>query len=253
MIDQGFSSIKVNIVGRGNVATHLCKALSDKCEVNCVNPHTLEGLNQYADFIIISVKDEAISEVASQLTNCRGIVAHTSGSTPMSVLKEFSSNGYGVFYPMQTFSKDVDLCYQEIPFFIEGSDENTTNQLSRLAGLISENVEKADSEKRRCLHLASVFACNFVNHLWTLSSEILEESDIDFNLLLPLIKETTRKLSRTTPFAGQTGPAIRNDEDIMKLQRESLSDKPDLLEIYEKISESIIKTHSHSPFSAPKE
>ena len=122
---------KVDIIGSGNVATHLLKAFSRKTDVNAVNPRTLEGLRPDADFTIISVSDNAIREVAAVLPPIQGILAHTSGSTPIDAVKR--GNGrYGVFYPLQTFTKGVELNYSEIPFFIEGSDKKTTDILREL-------------------------------------------------------------------------------------------------------------------------
>lgn len=235
---------KVYVIGRGNVASHLCKALEGKADVTMVNPHTLEELGDDAGFILISVKDDAIREVAEKLSGTSSVVAHTSGSTPIDVFNGLGIDRHGVFYPLQTFSSDVKLDYNEIPFFIEAESSETSEMLKALARQISGNVYDADSEKRKKLHLASVFACNFVNHLWTISDRILSENGLDFDMLRPLIKETTAKLGRTTPFEGQTGPAVRNDLKILDLQREQLESDPEILNIYNILSDSIINTHN---------
>lgn len=169
--------MKLNIIGRGNVASHLIKAFFGKCDVIEVNPRTLEGFDPEADVTLISVSDAAIPSVLDRLPESRGIIAHTSGSTDMSVFKD-RKEPHGVFYPLQTFTKDKPLDYARIPFFIEADSEETADALRELARMISESVYDADSEKRRNLHVASVFACNFVNHLWSIADEYLEKNGL---------------------------------------------------------------------------
>ena len=134
----------VAIIGRGNVGTHLSRALSGKANVTVVNPHTLAELTGEEDIILISVSDAALPEVAANLAQHldignKPIVAHTSGTTPMDVLSQLDVP-YGVFYPMQTFSKDVELNYAEIPVFIEASDAGVADVLTELAGSFSGHV-----------------------------------------------------------------------------------------------------------------
>ncbi len=232
----------VAIIGTGNVATHLCKALGDNVTLHHVNPHTLEGMPEYADFVIISVKDSVIGEVAQRLPGKHGIMAHTSGSIPMSEL-EGCGNAYGVFYPLQTFTKGVELDYSEIPFFIEGNTEETTASLSEVARLISENVREADSESRKMLHLASVFACNFSNCLVGIADKLLKDCGMDYKVLLPLLKQTVTKLDLLTPAEAQTGPAARLDTPVMNRHMEMLNDmgKQNLAEIYADLSAEIME------------
>lgn len=235
--------MKIDIVGGGNVATHLYRALRDKADVKAVSSRTLDGLRPDSDVVIISVSDSAIRDVASEIaqTECKAgrIVAHTSGTTPLSVL-EMIDGPVGVFYPMQTFSKDVALDYSEIPFFIEGKDKLTENTLYDVARLISEHVTIADSEKRRNLHVASVLSCNFVNHLWALADRYLSENGLSFNAMHPLIKETVRKACNNHPADVQTGPAARGDIKIINEHLDALDNDPDIQKIYKDITESIM-------------
>lgn len=233
----------VAIIGRGNVGTHLSRALSSKVYVTVVNPHTLAELTGTEDIILISVSDAALPEVAGYLashihTKCNPIVAHTSGTTPMDVLSGLDVP-YGVFYPMQTFSKDVDLNYADIPMFIEGSDAEVSDVLIDLAGLFSDHVHYADSEKRRKLHIGSVFACNFANHLWTLSEKWLKENGLDFSMMHALIRETTRKALSNSPASVQTGPARRHDAPTIKSHLKMLEGNPQLHDIYIMLTDSI--------------
>lgn len=229
----------IAIIGRGNVAIHLQKALGPYADVSMINPHTLEGLPEHPDITVISVSDSAIREVAERLSkhDC-GILAHTSGTTPMSVL-DGCAGQTGVFYPLQTFSKDVPLDYRHIPFFIEASTQATEKKLMDLARKVSDKVYYASSSRRKGLHIASVFACNFVNHMWSIADNLLYELDLDITVLQPLIEETVRKAMTNSPQSVQTGPAVRGDETTIREHLDMLEDKPEIRELYKEISTSI--------------
>lgn len=234
--------MKIDIIGRGNVATHLNKALGEIADVRVIAPRSLEGLRIDSELYLIAVSDNAISEVSERVGTALpggAMVAHTSGTTPLSAISCHHDRA-GVFYPLQTFSKEVELDYSEIPFFIEATDPASEQMLFDTARQISCEVHHADSEKRRHLHLGSVVACNFANHLWTLSSEYLEKHDIDFRLLLPLLEETTRKLRDMPPAKAQTGPAARHDTATISRHMEMLAADSKLHEIYRIMSESIM-------------
>ena len=220
----------ISIVGRGNVASHLLKALSTYSETVLVNPRTLEDLPEKSDIILISVSDNAIEEVAAKLPDTEAVVAHTAGSVPMKVLDRFKN--HGVFYPLQTFTKDIPLHYGGIPVFIEGNSPETEKKLKETASMFSGKVCPANSVSRKKLHLASVFACNFTNALATISAELLKETDIDFQTVLPLMRQTIDKLQTLPPDKAQTGPAVRGDYKVMADHLKMLSDRKDLKSLY---------------------
>lgn len=193
-----------------------------------------------ADVYLVSVKDDLIRHVASSTPDV-GIWAHTSGSVPMSVFQGYKSR-YGVFYPLQTFSKSVPVDMSRVPLFIEGSDHDTTQLLVELASSISQSVEIADSSRRQALHIAAVFACNFVNYMWIQASELLKDHDLDFKLLLPLLEETLNKIQSVDPRNAQTGPARRGDTGIIHEHLEKLSGEKE--EIYRQLSQFIINRYS---------
>lgn len=233
--DTPKDTLNISIVGSGNVATHLAKAFSGKASVSLVNPHTLEGLPEKSELVIISVKDDAIKEVAAKLKGRAEIVAHTSGSVAMSAL-EGCAQHIGVFYPLQTFSKNVSLNYKEIPFFIEGSDDTSIRVLTSAARLISEHVMPADSAIRKKLHIAAVFACNFTNSLAGIADELLQEDGLDYKVMLPLLRQTVDKLSSLSPAEAQTGPAVRGDKTVMDAHLKMLEGNDTLSEIYRTLS-----------------
>ena len=245
------------IIGSGNVATHLAIAfLKAGHRILSVISRNENNAAQIAektrsryssdfsavpletDFIIVAVKDEAIAEIASRLNTGNAIVAHTSGSVEMNIFQNYSKN-FGVFYPLQTFHKEKELEINNVPFCIEGNNEATAKALSELARSISSNIHFVDSEKRKVLHVAAVFACNFTNHFYAIAENILAEKNLSLDILRPLIKETALQVMDRSPSALQTGPAIRADEEIMQQHLNYLAAKPELAELYKKLSQSI--------------
>lgn len=230
--------MKIIIIGSGNVAYHLAKAFcQNNIAVAQIFGRNLEQLRdigeelkipfsntqlETADLYIISVKDDAISKVAEKITPRNALVAHTSGSQPKDILKPHTRQA--VFYPLQTFSKIKDLDYSKIPFFLEANNESDINLLKNLAEKISPRVKQSNFEQRKYLHLAAVFCCNFVNHLFAKTEEISQQHEIPFDYFLPLIEETVDKIKEISPKEAQTGPAIRRDEKVLEAHRKLIKD-----------------------------
>jgi len=207
---------KIAIVGNGNVGLHLAKSLSIKHTVTCFSRAPKDGIKSLAslqpskfDFILLTVPDGAIKGVAEQLVKSNAIVLHTSGSRPLSDLNKH--HNIGVFYPLQTFSKEKEVDFSKVQVFIEGSAE-TEKKIAQLAKSISQNVIALNSEKRAKMHLAAVFACNFSNHMFHLAQRQLNEIGMQFQDLLPLVDETVAKALALNPSNSQTGPAVRHDQ-----------------------------------------
>jgi len=245
------------VIGAGNVATHLARALSDVANVRqIVSRHTqsssrlaeiighgcqastdLQSLLPDADFYLIAVNDDCIADVVASSPNYPGIWAHTSGSVPIDVFASWKTR-FGVFYPLQTFTRNVDVEMPKVPFFIEGSDRDATTSLLNLANKISASVEEADSQRRRLLHVAAVFACNYANLMWMEADEILKTGGLDIKCLMPLLEATLKKLYHTTPALAMTGPARRRDTDVIETHMRMLP--ADKREIYRLLSQTII-------------
>ncbi|RBQ08719.1 Rossmann-like and DUF2520 domain-containing protein [Pedobacter miscanthi] len=249
--------MKIVLLGSGNVATHLAKALKSKGEDlvqvysqnldNAVSLAQLIGaraiddltdVEQHAALYIISVKDDAIGTVAASLKNVSGLVVHTSGTTDINVLASQVKKA-GVFYPLQTFSKSKDVSFDNIPLCIEANESDQLTVLNGLATKLSNQVYELDGEKRKVLHLAAVFACNFPNHLYALANKILNQNGLDFEIIRPLIAETADKVMGNLPENVQTGPAVRGDESTLNKHLSMLNDMPELHNIYQILSNSI--------------
>lgn len=236
---------RITIIGTGNVATHLCVAMAGRVdELINIPSRSLEDLPLDSELYILSVSDDAIEEVASKLPPLEGIIAHTSGSRPMEILAPYAAK-YGVFYPLQTFTKGADLNYSRIPVFIEGCSPEVTAALSSTAAIFTANIYPADSERRKMLHIASVFACNYTNHLWNIADKLLKEAGMGLEVLHPLMTATLEKAMRIPPREGQTGPAVRNDKKVMMNHLEMLSGTPEA-DIYRLLGNSILKEYNHT-------
>jgi len=251
---------KIVLIGAGNVATQLGIALTDAgYRVSQVYSRTkrsasllakkikaaaitdLAKIDETAAVYIIAVKDDAIAEVAKKLRLEHGIVAHTSGSVSMDVLKKASKN-YGVFYPLLTFTKDKKVDFKTVPICLEGSNKATSTTLQYFAKSISSNVQTINSDQRKMIHLAAVFACNFSNHMYAIADEILKKNKLSLDILKPLIEETALKIRDKSPAKVQTGPAVRGDKKTMEGHLKMLSGDKKLKEIYKLVSATISKS-----------
>ena len=253
--------MNIVLLGSGNVATHLGSALKSAghkiLQVYSRNIHhaeelaqklqtlatdKLEELTSEAEVYIISVTDSAIDSVAKDFPFRDKLLVHTSGTTPLDVLKPASDN-IGVFYPIQTFSKQKELDFKKVPISIEAINTETENTLFNLASSLSETVVKLNSQQREVLHLSAVFACNFSNHLYAVANNLLVENKLNFDLLRPLIAETASKSQFFSPQDVQTGPAVRNDQLTINKHLDFLDDKPHLKQLYDLLSQDIINLH----------
>jgi predicted short-subunit dehydrogenase-like oxidoreductase (DUF2520 family) len=181
--------------------------------------------------------------VLSQIHFGNKLLVHCSGSLPLSTLKNFSKNT-GVFYPLQTFSKNRNISFGEIPIFIESNSLQNEELLIQIGKEISSSVSVLNSEKRKILHISAVFACNFVNYFYTVASDILKSKDIPFDVLRPLILETAMKVQKMDPEDAQTGPAVRFDENLINDHLNELNEFSDYRQLYKSISKSIFEHYN---------
>ena len=251
---------KIAIVGTGNVTHHLSDVfVNNNIGITCFASRNhdraitlaairnsvaseISSISKDVDLIIIAVSDDAISDVVQKIPFGNYIVVHTSGSISIDVFKNRFEK-YGVFYPLQSFSKSREVDFSEIPLLVEGNTEATTDSLYTLAKRISGRVEKMGSEKRGMLHLSAVIANNFVNFLAAKSYGFLEHNNIDGTLLQPLIKETIARLQTHHPNEMQTGPAKRNDKKTIEKHLKQLESNPKLQSLYRLISQQIIEQY----------
>lgn len=246
--------VSIVIIGSGNVAQHLITAFLQSNEIELIQVFSRQKetvshlisldkiVSDYdkikeADLYIIAISDNAIGDISSKLPFKNRLVVHTSGSMPMEILD--SKNRRGVFYPLQTFTKNKPVNFKEIPICLEAENVNDFKIIETVAQTISSTVQSISSEQRKALHVAAVFVCNFVNHLYKIGNDICEENQLSFDLLKPLIVETAQKIIHLSPENAQTGPAKRNDTTTLNAHLNFLSDE-NQKEIYKLLTKSII-------------
>lgn len=252
--------MKIVLIGAGNLATNLGKALISKnysvqqvysrtqqsaCtlaqKLGCVYTSAIDEIVMDADLYIVALKDSVLDDLLPSLVRGResALWVHTAGSISISIWQGCGLNRYGVFYPMQTFSKTREVDFTEIPCFLEACNEDDLMLLRNLAKSLSHKVYEADSQQRRYLHLSAVFACNFTNQMYSIASRLLEEHGLPFEVMLPLIDETARKVHTLKPVEAQTGPAIRYDKNVIDKHLALLDGHPLWSELYTLASRSI--------------
>lgn len=256
---DGVKSMKVVLIGAGNLATNVGKALKyaghDIVQVysrtmssaealasvlGAVAVNDAESLRNDGDVYLLAVKDSVLASLIPRICAGRegGVFAHTAGSMSIDLFRGYAEH-YGVFYPMQTFSKERAVDFRNVTCFIESSDPSSCKVLEELARSITPRVMTLSSEDRKYLHLAAVFACNFANHCFALSERLLASRGIGFDVMLPLVDEMVSKVHALSPRAAQTGPAVRNDSNVMEEHLRLLDDDEKLQEIYRLLSDSI--------------
>lgn len=226
--------IRVLIIGNGNVASHLYARLRaiPSIHVMQINSRHIKDLPS-ADVNILAVSDDAISEVSSKFES--GFVVHTSGAMHMNDLK--NNGNKGVFYMLQSFTKEKEVDFSNVPFCLEAEQDEDLQVLKQLAKHMEGKIYFLDSDQRKALHVAAVFANNFSNYMFTIADSICEQNNIPFDILYPLIQETSAKVQTMPPSKAQTGPAIRRDQKTIKNHLNLLDDKQ--REIYTLITQSI--------------
>lgn len=249
--------ISVIILGSGNVAHYLFKALNKSVDISVIQWYSrnLKQIQEFksvvsitddiskldkADIYILAISDDAISSLSEQLPFENRLVVHTSGSVGIHDLDKKLRRG--VFYPLQTFSKDVDMDFKHVPFCLEALEKVDLELLKTLANAMDSPYYKINTEQRQTLHLAAVFVNNFTNQMYRIGHEISDIKNINFDILKPLILETAKKVQNISPYMAQTGPAMRNDKKTIKRHLKAL-DNSMHKDIYELLTKSIKQTH----------
>ena len=249
--------INVVLLGAGNVANHFYQAFktSEGSRVIQWYSRQLSKITQFqnetaitddlqtlveADVYVMAVNDDSIEEFSTQLPLVNSLVVHTSGSVSIHALNK--KHRRGVFYPLQTFTKGVEMNFQNVPICIEALEKDDLNTLKSLAESLHSPVYKISTEQRQTLHVAAVFVNNFSNQLYRIAHEITDAKHIPFDILKPLIHETAQKIDTLSPYMAQTGPAMRNDKKTIK-RHLNLLENEDHKKLYELLTQSIKKTH----------
>lgn len=245
--------MNIVLIGQGNVATNLhhsfaLKGLRTQMVSSRVGLDSLPA----ADVYIYAVRDEALPQVAQRVaeeskkpinTHLRtALHLHTSGTMPISVFGDTLPHA-GVMYFFQTFTKAKPIDdFSAIPVFVEGKQIDDLSAIFTLAQTLTPRVYETTQHDRERLHVAGVFANNFTNHMYAIAADILKDTHIPFQVLLPLIDQTAEKVHHLSPHDAQTGPAKRRDEQVMN-HHLALLKTPDQQQLYILLSKMIIQSH----------
>ncbi len=256
--------MRIAVIGAGRLASCVAPALqkggAEVCQVWSRTQASAAGLAgslgceavwggvsdivRDADIYLLCVKDDAIADIARQLhavISPKAAIIHTSGSVAMAVLARTGHGSCGVLWPMQTFTKGRSIDFSEVHLFVEATNGAVLSMLRELALTLTDaaHIHRLTGDQRRRLHLAAVFASNFVNHCCALSEDILKPMGMDFSVMRPLLSETVAKLDIMSPAEAQTGPAVRWDEGVMESHRQLLASQPRTRAVYDQLSMSI--------------
>lgn len=252
----------ISFAGAGRVATALCRelfragkridlivsetgtsgrSLAEECQAEWSPELSFPDSTR---IVIVAVPDHRLKEALHDIKcSPETLVVHTAGSFGLDIFPDYIRRK-GVFYPLQTFSKNRKINFAGLPFLLESADAGSDDILKNLAESLGGKIFFFDSEKRRKIHLAAVFVCNFTNHMLTLGKEISENYDFPFEIFNPLIMETVSKALESGPENSQTGPAVRNDRNTIEKHLELLSFSPELQKVYEELTLSIIQYYN---------
>lgn len=259
------TSIKdVTFIGSGNVATHLALALHAvgitvrqvlsreydhaallAARVGAQPIDSPERLAVDTSAFILAVNDDALFDLALDLQLPDALVIHTSGSTSAAVLKPISRH-FGVVWSPQTFVRDLAMDYARLPLCIEAGTPQDEQRIADLFATVTPNIHRLDFEQRRWAHLAAVMVSNFGNAINALAQGLLQAHGLEMALLQPLAEATARKISYGPLWPQQTGPAIRRDSKTLDAQRRLLADQPQMLQLYELLTD-LIQHHTATP------
>ena len=194
-----------------------------------------------ADVYLTMLIDDALALLAPAIVKGRenALFLHTAGSIPMDIWKDAGAGRYGVLYAMQTFSKGAQIDWSQVPVFVEGCNAAELETIIHLASGLSKKVTPLSSTGRRKLHIAAVFACNFANRMYAISEDLLATEGVPFSVMLPLVRETARKVETMSPASAQTGPAVRGDRKVIDEHIALLKDYPEYAGLYRMISSDI--------------
>lgn len=256
---QNRSIKSLSIIGAGNIGWHLgiafrrsglhIKSIISRdrrkgeelaVRIGASYVDSIECIESIPDVFVICVQDKEIKGIVDVLKEKEIPLLHVSGSTSIDVFS-FCKSEYGVIYPLQTFTRGVEMTYEDIPFLLEASSSVFMNCLEDLAARVTNKILHIHSKQRLKIHVAAVYACNFSNHMAAIAEKILKEEGLNLELIRPLMGQTFEKLSTKSPLKVQTGPAVRNDEETIQKHIKALTEYASEKELYELISQQIIR------------
>ncbi len=254
--------MKIVILGSGNMAHYCCTQLVAQHEFKLVQLYArnsiegnilakrfdtpivndLSAIIQNADIYIFAVADAAINQIANNFFKTEALLIHCAGSQPTTILENAGKNN-GIIWPIYSIQKDQSTYPSDVPLVVDANNESARTSTELLAKSMSQNVTLLNHAQRKYMHLNAVLVNNFNNHLMAIAEQICKVENIDFNILLPIINQTAKRIELSSPSQSQTGPAKRGDWTTMQQQMDLLATHPEWQKVYESLSVSIKKMY----------
>lgn len=238
---------RIGLIGNGNVGKYFrlnfiqkdfeVKSFTRKGSLDSLKLENFHDHYDQLDIVILCIPDKDIREVSTQLIKGSYLLAHVSGTTSIETI-DSKHKSRGIFYPLMSLTNNTSVPIKSIPFCLEADSEGAYHILEDLSHSMGIKPHKLDSKERKKLHLAAVLAQNFSNHLFQMAFEVLEEANLSFDLLKPLLLQSIERIGENPPISFQTGPAIRKDETTIQ-QHLNMIENQTHKEIYEQITRSI--------------
>lgn len=200
------------------------------------------GASDLGDWIFITTPDSLISQISGKLAEIPlnwslKSVIHCSGNMTSGVCRSLADKGAVVasIHPLQTFTRgDKKERLQDIHISLEG-DEALTSQFKQIIYKMGAKPVTLDSGQKQALHIAAVFASNYLIALLCTAENLLREEGIDngLNILEPLIRQTLSNVFDLGIDAALTGPVSRGDDVSVKEHLDVLKKNPEHHRLYQ--------------------
>jgi predicted short-subunit dehydrogenase-like oxidoreductase (DUF2520 family) len=230
--------MKLGVVGRGRLGTALAAAFRQAGYE--VDGPVGRGETPHADAILLCVPDAEIAAAAETVAGAAPLVGHTSGATPLGVLRPAArgSHVFG-FHPLQTFAGEgtpPDL--HGVGCAIAGSTPEALETAHGLADALGMRPFELPDHKRAAYHAAASVASNFLVTLQAMAEEVAADAGLEppeaRRLLAPLVRRTVENWVELGPHAALTGPVARGDEATVSAQRHAIeAASPELLPLFD--------------------
>jgi predicted short-subunit dehydrogenase-like oxidoreductase (DUF2520 family) len=251
--------MKIAVIGSGHIATFFSVKLAEaghqitqvlsKHKVNAlklaerVDAHAETNpslLHADSDVYLLAVNDDAIRHYLNHPVLKNKLVIYTSGALGLDELVQLSSK-LACIWPVYSIQMDNLPMHDQVPMVITHTPAVDIETVQNICNVLSTSHYVLNDQQKRTVHLGAVIANNFTNHLFTLSEKLLQQDGISFDLLRPLIENTTDKLKTSPPYKNQSGPAIRHDQTTIQHHLDLLKEDETLKTIYLQLTESIQK------------
>lgn len=241
MIDlvSGHSRFTVHSVwGRSTSDCYKIDDQGDKIPTRRIFPDTDQDIGH---LLIISVPDDQIATVSKDLSKT-GInwssrqVIHLSGSLDYTMLQPLADKGAttGSLHPLQTFTLgDTADRFQGIWFSMQGKD-SIFPLLRKLIEPVGGRSKILSSSQKSAMHLAAVFASNYLVGLMDVADQTAGENSVDdaLELLEPIVRQTIDNIFSKGTEHSLSGPVSRGDQTTIEKHLNQLKENPGHYRLY---------------------